>query len=895
MGNRTAKSQIAHNGAGILSEPIPLTTDNLKNSFKKRGRLKVYLGMAAGVGKTYSMLSDARADVARGLDVVVGYLEAHGRKETESIAEGIERLPLRIADHKGMTVREFDLDAALARRPGILLVDELAHTNAPGSRHIKRWQDIAELLESGVDVRTTVNIQHLESLRDVVAQITGVVVQETVPDSFFNLADEVELVDLPPEELHKRLEEGKVYMPEKVDQALAGFFKKGNLLALRELALRHTAERVDEEMRQSRALQSVREPWHAKERVLVCIAPNRMAPRVVRAARRLATNLHSELIAVTVESPRQSGVSERARQQLESGVALAESLGAKTVSLAGEDIVAEVLRFAQSENVTTIVVGKPVRKRWREIAFGSVVDSLIRASGEIDILVITGAEEQGTDLLVRRKSQPASWQSYFVTLVVVGLCTAVGSLMVDRFDHANIVMVYLLGVALVSARYGRNESLAAAVLSVLLFDLGFVSPRGTFAVSDAQYVVTFGIMLAVALLISTLTLRLKDQTKASSKRERETAALYELSRQLASSRKREEMAVLAASKAGEVAGCDTAVFLRRDDGVPVLLAPSKTGFELQPNELAVARWVADNLRPAGHGTDTLSGSKGMYVPLMASTSCIGVLALGLNHPGDILDSGSRHMLEAIAHQLALALDRTLLAKESHEASLRVEREKLRSNLLSSVSHDLRTPLASIEGAASAMLQQNGLSPQLRDLAGTVVEESERMARLVRNLLDMTRFEGGGVELNLDWQSLEELVGSALLRTEKMFENPVKVEIPPDLPLLRLDAVLVEQLFVNLLENAVRHAGSSSQVQVVAANSPNGVEVRVSDNGPGLPTGELETLFDKFQKRSGTGFGLGLAICRAVMVAHGGTIIARNRTEGGAEFLLSFPTDLERPQ
>lgn len=854
----------------------------------KRGRLKVYLGMAAGVGKTYSMLSDARSDVERGYDVVIGYLEAHGRKETEEQAQGIEQIPLREDDHRGIKIREFDLDAALERRPKFLLVDELAHTNAPGSRHIKRWQDIAELLENGINVRTTVNIQHVESLRDVVAQITGVFVQETVPDSFFDLADEVELVDLPPEELHQRLEEGKVYVPEKVDQAITGFFKKSNLLALRELSLRHTAERVDEEMRQTRTLQDVRIPWHARERILVCVAPNRMAPRVVRAAKRLANNLHADLIAVSVQSPRQSRVSEEGRAQLEAALSLAEKLGSPTVALAGEDIVAEVLRYAQSENVTTIVMGKPVRKRWREVLFGSVVDQMIRSSGEIDVLVITGAEEQGTQLLVRRRPEPPTWQSYASTLVVVAACTAIGFVMIHQFDPANIVMVYLLGVAFVSVRYGRNESLLAAVLGVVLFDICFVPPRGTLAVSDAQYLVTFGIMLVVSILISSLTLRLKEQTQAAAKRERETAALYDVSRQLASTRKRQEMAEIAARKAAEISGCDVAVFVLDEAGSPFVLAGSKLGFESTEKELGVASWVFDNGRPAGKGTHTLAGSEAMYLPLKGSTDCIGVIGLR-PAAGVAIELANRHLIEAIAHQLALALDRTQLAKDSHDASLKVEREKLRSSLLSSVSHDLRTPLASIEGAASVLVEQPDLSPRAQELAAMVFEESQRMARLVRNLLDMTRFEGGGVDLNLDWQSLEELIGSAILRTERMFANPVQTSLATDLPMLKLDGVLVEQVFVNLLENAGRHGGESVQVEIVAEQGPHGVQVIVRDNGPGLPPGEQDLIFEKFRRAGGTGFGLGLAICRAVMVAHGASIRATNRPGGGAEFVLVFPT------
>lgn len=846
----------------------------------------MYLGMAAGVGKTYSMLSDARSDVDRGYDVVVGYLEAHGRKETEDLAVGMERLHLREEDHRGVKIKEFDLDAAIERKPQVILVDELAHTNGPGSRHIKRWQDIAELLESGINVRTTVNIQHVESLRDVVAQITGVYVKETVPDSFFELADEVELVDLPPDELHKRLEEGKVYIPDKVDQAITGFFKKSNLLALRELALRHTAERVDEEMRQSRTLLDVHTPWHARERILVCVAPNRMAPRVVRAAKRLATNLHADLIAVTVESPRQSGVSERAREQMQAAIELAESLGAQTVSLAGEDIVAEVLRYAESENVTTIVMGKPVRKRWREIVFGSVVDQMVRTSGEIDVLIITGAEEQGTNLMVRRKPEPATWQSYSATLIVIAVCTGIGLLMHDRFDPANIVMVYLLGIVSVSARYGRNESLVAALLGVALFDVCFVPPRGTFAVSDVQYLITFGIMLVVSLLISSLTLRLKEQTKAASKRERETAALYEVSRQLASSRKREEMAEVSARKAADVSGCETAVFIHGVNGQPELLAPSKSGFESAEKELGVVAWVFDNGRPAGTGTDTLAGAAAMYLPLKGSTDSVGVL--GLRPIAGEMDPSNRHLVEAIAQQLALALDRTRLAKDSHEASMRVEREKLRSNLLSSVSHDLRTPLASIEGAASSLVEQSDLSERSKTLAATVVEESERMGRLIRNLLDMTRFEGGDVELNLDWQSLEELIGSAILRTEPMFSKPLRVDLPVDLPLLKLDGVLVEQVFVNLLENAARHGGQEVEVEIKAVASSGSVQVTVSDDGPGIPSGEENLVFERFRKRGGSGFGLGLAICRAAMVAHRGSIVAQNRKGGGAEFVLTFP-------
>ncbi|MCE9557663.1 MAG: sensor histidine kinase KdpD [Armatimonadetes bacterium] len=854
---------------------------------RKRGQLKIYLGMAAGVGKTYSMLSDARNDLARGYEVVIGYLEAHGRVETEELAVGMEKLPLREQDYRGVTVREFDLDGALARSPEFLLVDELAHTNADGSRHSKRWQDVAELLAAGINVRTTVNIQHLESLRDVVAQVTGVFVQETVPDSFLDSADEVELVDLPPEELHKRLQEGKVYVPEKIEQAMGGFFKKSNLLALRELSLRHTAERVDAQMREARTYQRVTESWHARERILVCIAPNRMAPRVVRAAKRLAANLHADLIAATVDSPRQSGLNERSRAQLDAALTLAETLGARTVSLAGEDIVEEVLRYSRAENITTIVVGKPIRKRWKQFVAGSMVDALIRESGEIDILVITGAEEHGTDLFVRRKQEPTPLKNYAVTLAAVLGATGLGQLMFPLFDSANIVMVYLLVVAAISISFGRNESALAAVLSVALFDFCFVHPTGTFAVSDAQYLVTFGIMLLVSLLISSMNLRLKSHSLSISKRERDTAALYELSRQLASSRKKEEMADVAARHVADLAGCHVGIYSKDEAGKPILIGSSEGADPTGEKELGVVGWVLDNGQAAGSGTDTLAGSEGFYLPLTNPNGCFG--AIGLTPKvGTALEIPNRHLLESVANQLATSLDRAQLAKASHESSVNVEREKLRSNLLSSVSHDLRTPLASIEGAASGLAEQSDLSERSRTLALTVVEESQRMGRLVRDLLDMSRFEGGGVTLNLDWQSLEELIGSAIERTRRLLPESIITEIPSTLPPIMVDGVFVEQVFVNLLENAVAHGGKDVHVWVKASLTGDSIVIAFSDDGKGLPAGEEQAIFEKFRKRGGSGFGLGLAICQAVMTSHGGTIRAQNREGGGAEFILTFP-------
>lgn len=852
---------------------------------KKRGRLKIYLGMAAGVGKTYSMLSDARGDLDRGQEIVIGYVEPHGRQETEDLMAGIPQIPPREIDHRGVILRDFDLEAALLAHPRIILVDELAHTNGPGSRHLKRWQDVAELLDAGIDVRTTVNIQHVESLRDVVAKTTGVFVQETVPDSFFESADEVELVDLPPEELHQRLREGKVYVPEKIDQALGGFFKRENLMALRELALRHTAERVDEEMRRFRAQRELDAPWQGKSKILVCVAPNRMAPRVVREAKRLATNLHADLLAVSVESPRQGILNEKARADLEYSLNLARSLGAQTATLGADDIVQEILRYARGEGVTTIIMGKPVRPRWRELIFGSVVDSLIRTSGEIDVLVITGAEDQGTPFLVRRPETSAGYSGFAAAFAVVALCTGIGFLMHDRFDLANIIMVYLLGVAVVSSRLGRNESVFASFLAVAAFDVCFVPPRGTFAVSDVQYLITFATMLTVSYLIGSLTLRLRAHSEAAALRERNTAALYDLSRQLASLRSTSELAAVAAVKASHLMEAPVAVIARPPEGELDVVVPSANGFERTANEWAVATWTADQGKPAGKTTDTLAGASGLYLPLLSSHGCLGAVGVDLSSKSDF-DPARRHMLEAITNQLAGSLDRSYLAKASEEAQLAVEAEKLRSNLLSSVSHDLRTPLASIEGAAGILSSNETLDAKSRELVFTVREEAERLGRLVRNLLDMTRVEGGALELNLDWYGLDELLANAIRFTEGHFDKKVSVEVAPGTPLVKVDGVLVQQVLINLLENSARHAGRGADVRISTSFDRANVVLDLQDIGPGIPIESLDAVFDKFQRQNTSGFGLGLTICRAVMTAHGGTIEALPSADG-AHFRLKF--------
>lgn len=867
------------------------------SSGAETGAIKVYLGMAAGVGKTFAMLADAQEARERGVDVVVGYLEPHGRAATEQMADGLERIPLRETEHAGVVLREFDLDAAIRRRPRLLLLDELAHTNAPGSRHRKRWQDAIELAESGISVHTTVNIQHFESLNDVVAQITGIRVNETVPDSVLANATEVELVDIPPDELIQRIRDGKIYVPEKIEQALQGFFKRKHLSALRELALRKTASRVDLEVLTDRAVEGASEPWPTTERILVCVAPNRMATRLVRAASRLSTALHGEMFAVTVESPKQAKVGDAGRQFAHDGLRLAEGLGAQTAVIGENDIVRAVLEFAQARNVTTIVVGKPVRPKWHEIVFGSFVDALVRESGDIDVLVVTGPEETGTRIRPGLAGQGLDWRgSAFAALVTFG-ATLLNAAFDGALGDAGKVAVYLLSVATVAARASLGAALLASLLSVASFNFFFTEPRFSFTVNEAQYWVVFAVMLTVSLMVSVLTSRYKAQSESESQRAKRTSALYDLSRMLSSTRSRTELGAFAADQIRSVFGCDVAILIRsRKSGELFSAPPSTSGFENQPKEQAVAQWVVENGRRAGKGTDTLPGSDALYLPLNGGRGPVGVIGARWSSETD-LDMGQLHLLETFANQLAVAIERTNLAKDSNEAAIVAEGERMRSTLLSSVSHDLRTPLAVISGAAEA-LRDRLQSGSERELADAIVEEASRLERQVRNLLDMTRIRAGALKVRSDWQSLEELVGSALARSEALLaERKVLTDIPSDLPLVKLDGVLFEQVLVNLLENAAKHTPAGTTVWVEAKVSGNDVLMIVSNDGPALPDGDADAVFGEFTQgddaRSGS--GLGLAICKAIVEAHDGQIWAEPRVPQGVRFVIRLPRPTDAPE
>ncbi len=887
----------------------------IENEARKaqRGRLKIFLGAAAGVGKTYAMLQAAQALHAQGKHPLVGVIETHGRSETAALLSGLEVLPRRRVPYGNATLEEFDLDAVLERHPSLVLVDELAHSNPAGSRHAKRWQDVDELLANGIDVYTTLNIQHIESLNDVVAQITGIRVWETVPDVFFERADEVELVDLPPDELLQRLKEGKIYLPQQAERAIENFFRKGNLIALRELALRRTADRVDVQMREYREGHAIGDVWPVRERVLVCIGPGPESEQLVRAGKRLADAARGEWIVVYIETPDLLRLPETRRNQVAETLRLAESLGAETASLSGgQHFSDEVLAYAHARNVSKIVIGKPHRSPLQRWLFGSIVDAIVAGSGAIDVnIVSTGRGEapahpagrltawlgigRGRSEFPSRKSRR---YSYAMSVLVVLACTLLAWAMAGRFELSNLVMVYLLGVVVVAMRFGRGPSVLSVILGVASFDFFFVTPYFTFAVSDTQYLVTFAVMLVVGLVISTLAANLRLQARVAAHRERRTAALYAMSRELAATRGRDKLLAIAERHLQEVFDARVSVLLPEADG---LIASPPHDAATPELDTAVAQWVYDHSQAAGHGTDTLPGGKALYLPLAGPNEVLGVLAVQPTDSRSVLLPEQRRLLEAFAGQIALALERVRLTRQRAQAQLRMETELFRNALLSAISHDLRTPLAAIVGASSSLMADGRLDETARDeLTHDIHEGALRMSELVNKVLEMVRLQSGSLRLQREWHPLEEVVGSVLHRMKgRLTEHPVTVDLPEDLPWLSFDAVLIEEVLVNLVENAFKYTPPGTPVQIDAHVEGDEAIVEVSDHGPGLPPGSERQVFEKFYRAQAEGaqggVGLGLAICLAIVEAHGGRIWAENRAEGGASFKFSLPATGAPPE
>jgi two-component system, OmpR family, sensor histidine kinase KdpD len=860
---------------------------------KQRGRLRVFLGFAAGVGKTYTMLEAAHEQLAQGRDVVVAYCECHGRQETVALLKGLPEIPRQRLEYRGVTLEEMDLDAVLTRRPQLAVVDELAHTNVPGSRHTKRFQDVEELLAAGIDVYTALNIQHVESLNDVVAQITGVTVHETIPDRILEEADEIDLVDLPPDELIQRLHEGKVYVPEQASRAVEKFFRPGNLNALREIALRYLAGRVDQQMRTYMGAHAIPGPWPAGERVLVCLDPSPAGERLVRTGRRLATGLDAEWIVLHVETGETSRYTDDERDRLARLLRLAEELGATVVTLPGTSVAEEVIRYARAHNITKIIVGASRRPWWAELIRGAVVDRIIRASGATDVYVIRGPVERLKSLRSERRAQPQPRLPYLYSAGIIGLVTAASMMVQARLDPTNLTMLYLLAVVIIALQWGRGPAVLGATLGVVAFDFFFVPPRFSFVVSDTQYLLTFAGLLVVGMVISTLAGRAKEQAQAAREREAYTAALYALSGDLAAMSSLEAIAAAVARHIAATFSREVAVLLPVEGRLqPIYKAP---GFPLDENEFAVATWVYEHGEVAGYGTDTLPAASARYLPLKTSQAVRGVLAVRPATAAEPLTPEQRHLAMAFANQAALAIERTQLADVAKRVEVLRETEKLQAALLDSISHELRTPLASITGSLSSLADTGTVldDAQRRELLETAREQAEHMNRLVGNLLEMTRLEAGVYKLRVAPTDIQELIGAVLGQFgDALRGREVAVDVGPSLPEVPMDFVLITQVLANVLDNALKYSPAGSPVEVHARMIGSELQIQIADRGVGIPPGEAERIFDKFYRirrpRDSGGVGLGLAISAGIVQLHGGRIWAEQRPGGGTIVTFSIP-------
>ena len=861
---------------------------------ERRGRLKVFFGMAPGVGKTFALLQSAQEKKRTGVDVVLGWVETHGRPETEVLTAGFERLPPRRVDYRGLELLEFDLDGALARRPALILLDELAHTNAAGSRHARRWQDADELLAAGIDVYTTLNVQHVESLNDVVAQITGVRVRETVPDSIVDRADEIELVDLSPDDLLRRLEEGKVYVPAQAERAVQNFFRKGNLLALRELALRRTAERVDAQGLEWRRQQGVAEPWSTRERVLVAVGPAPSSADVIRAAYRLATRLRAPWLAVSVETPAFGRLGEEERERVTANLALAQRLGAETIVVRGLRASDELLALARERNATKVLVGKPRGLRWPWQHLRGLVPELVARSGPIDVLVTSGEQEAEERLASAHGRTPHRLRDYGWGLFAVVLSTLACLAGASLLSLADQAMVFLLGVLVVASRLPRRPSLFTAIASVAAFDFFCVPPPFSFAISDLRYIVTFAVMLAVALLVSTFTVRLREQAEEARERERRTAALYAMGRQFVIETGVAEIARTAVRHVHDLLGVETIVLLADRAGNLTPCGGAEFALAKDEQALAVARWAFQHGRLAGHGTDTLPGSQALFIPLVGSAGHLGAFGIALGRRAEPPTPSQWQIAETFVAQTALALERALLVERASSARVAAETERTRSALLSAVSHDLRTPLASISGAASALDAGRDLDDAARaELLATIREESERLTHLIGDLLDLTRLESGDLVVKKESYPLEEIVDSAVQRLQRELAGRAIQRVQPeDVLVAPVDPVLLEQVLINLLENAAKYTPADSPIEVRLAAQDGQARIEVADRGPGLPPGEEGRVFERFYRAADShrsrGTGLGLTVCEAIVRAHQGRITAENRSGGGALFRVTLP-------
>mgnify|MGYP001385408714 CR=1 FL=1 len=861
------------------------------------GRLKIFLGYAAGVGKTYAMLEAARQRKYDGRDVVAGYVESHGRSETDTLLDGLEVLPRKEVLYMGVALQEMDLDAILTRRPQIVLVDELAHSNAPGSRHEKRWQDVEELLAAGIDVHTTVNIQHFESLKDVVAQITGVTVRETVPDRLLDLAFEIKLIDITPEDLLQRLHEGKIYIADQAAKAIEKFFRPGNLMALRELSLRRTAARVDEQMRAYMETKSIAGPWPTAERLLVCVSGSPYSEKLIRSTCRLAEELKAQWFTVYIETPADGRHLRENREHIWRDLRLAESLGGQVASITATDITDAVMEYATRHNITKIVMGKPTRRHWRKILQTPIVDRIIRRSGAIDVVIVSfEANKPAGAAAVHRSHSPFELRGYAASLALVLAATALCELLRPFLAPTNMVMFYLLAVVVAALRLSRKPAIATAFLGVLAFDFFFIPPRLTFAVADTEYLLTFLGLFVVGVVISNLVARSKERAEVMRNREVQTASLYYLSRDLAASANIETVLKAVLRNVEEALNAQVVIMLPEGERLDILA--TSDGLTLDIKEQAVADWAFRNSHPAGRATDTLVSADLIYLPLQTPASVLGVMGVKLESPQAYHSQENRRLLDAFATQAAMAMERLRFSRQAEQAQILQARENLERALLNSISHDLRTPLVTISGVLDSILadDQEYDPQQQKTMISLASEEASRLNRFVSSLLDMTRLEAGVLSPRFMLCEVEEIIGCAIGAIKsRIGENRIVTNVESNLPPVSADLVLLTQALVNLLDNALKYSPPSADIGLSALLHDTWIVIEVTDCGPGVPAGEEKRIFDKFHQvkvpEAAEGTGLGLSIAKGIIEAHHGTISASNRPQGGLNVQVMLPADL----
>ncbi|MDD5311522.1 MAG: sensor histidine kinase KdpD [Dehalococcoidia bacterium] len=869
---------------------------------KRRGKLKIFLGYAAGVGKTYAMLEAAQRQKSE-TDLVIAYVETHGRAETEALLSGLEVIPRKQVQYRGLAVDEMDLDAVLARRPKLALVDELAHTNTPGLRHPKRYQDVEELLEAGIDVYVTLNIQHLESLRESVAQITGVWVRETVPDSVIDEADEIELIDLPPDDLLQRLKEGKVYISEQISHAVANFFRKGNLSALREYSMRISADHIDTQVREYMSAHTIHGPWPTAERLLVCVTPGRWGSRIIHTARSLALQLNAEWTAIHVETPGSIDNSPEQQEQLTNLIRLAEKLGARVEILQGLSVANTILEYAYKNNITKIILGKPRDIHLRNILSRSVANQVVRRSKYVDVYIVSGKGQPLEQNVLPVKQLPVQWLGYLLSIALVSCTTLIGSMVHPFFHPVNVVMLYLLSIVISAIYFGFGPSILTSVLSLLAFDIFFIPPYFTFATSETYYLFTFAVLLAVGVVISYLTSRIRSQSEAAQRRENETATLYSLSKQLSVSIGLKPTLKTIIDSAKDQFKQNAVVFLPGKQKKEILDAyPEKSGIIQGENENAVAVWTYQHQKAAGYGTDTLPDASALYLPLSTAHGGIGVLALWPLDTENQLTVQQDRLLKAFADLASMAIERAQLAEAANDARVLEASQKLQTALLNSISHDLRTPLVSIIGVLSSLREESITldNDAKNNLIQVALEEAERLNHLITNLLDVSRIEAGALKLSRQPADMQDIVGAALEQISSRYNTKkINVDMPDGLPLIPVDTSLIIQVLVNLLDNALKYSGADSIVDIAALQTAGEVQVEISDRGTGIPEQDLQHVFDKFYRVQSpdnvSGTGLGLSICRGIVEAHGGTISAENRPGGGTIIRIKLPVVSNSPE